>query len=335
MKAESKRRDDSLPDYSKDWDLYKSDNASNAEIEARFYYEFARESKTILKLAESLCHFSPHEILRGVITGTCKSYDGLIVLHPRCIGVAWALAPDFHLQTVGWNDLKREQKDRLILAFSPSREAFRQLDQWELSNFESELIERHKSPRSQCQPKWLTSSRFFWGGIEEAVLRIDWNAGSQAVKDAMKKWFLNRKRELPKLARAGLLPGNLRAASYYFRCKDETGAKNPRRKHMTALHGLGAMRLLGRYTLTEAIDFTKGAGRKGDSLFYGFLDPNTRQPTGRSAWNKGIKKAWQTFQELFYPQDEYALRIRRLSGLPKIEEPISYQRYCLRTGKNK
>jgi len=107
-----------------------------------------------------------------------------------------------------------------------------------------------------------------------------------------------------------------------FRLPDLTGAEVPRRKCLAALRGLGAMRLLGSHTLTEAIKMTKG------SLF-------ARDIRSRSAWNVGVKGARQKFQELFYRQDEYSLRLRHHNGLPKIEEPISSQRFLSRGGNKK
>ena len=53
-----------LPDYSADWQLPAA-TASSAEIESRFYYEFARESQTILSLTEKLCHFTRGEMHRA------------------------------------------------------------------------------------------------------------------------------------------------------------------------------------------------------------------------------------------------------------------------------
>src|SRR5262249_11659795 len=152
--------------------------------------------------------------------------------------------------------------------------------------------------------------------------------GPQAVKKAMEQWFVRHKRELLRLKAKGELPG-YKHGLYSFRLRDETGRKNPRRKYMDALRGLGAMRLLGTYTLVEAIRITQDPAKKR-SLFWGFIDPDTEQPLGRSAWNRSIKKAQQTFQELFYRQDDYSLHLRRSEGLPEIEEPISYQRYCSR-----
>ena len=117
-----------------------------------------------------------------------------------------------------------------------------------------------------------------------------------------------------------------------FHARDDTGAKNQVRKYLVALRGLAAMRLLGNYTLVEAIRITQNPATKR-SLFSGYIDPDTQQPLGRSAWNRSIKKARQTFQELFYPQDEDSLLFRRHLGLPDMEEPISYQRYCRRREK--
>jgi hypothetical protein len=80
------------------------------------------------------------------------------------------------------------------------------------------------------------------------------------------------------------------------------------------------MRLLGGHTLAEAIKITKG------SLFASDI-------RSRSAWNVGVKAARQKFQESFYSQNEYSLRLRHHNGLPEIEEPISYQRFLSRRKK--
>jgi hypothetical protein len=135
----------------------------------------------------------------------------------------------------------------------------------------------------------------------------------------MEKWFKQHKRGLLRLKSEAKLPG-YKHNSYRFHLRDETGARNSRRKYLTALRGLGAMRLRGSHTLAEAIEITKG------SLF-------SRDMRSRSAWNVGVKGARQKFQESFYSQDEYSLRLRHHNGLPEIEEPISYQRLLLRRQK--
>jgi len=177
-------------------------------------------------------------------------------------------------------------------------------------------------------PRWCGGSRLYWDGAEKLAILIDWSQGPQAIKAAMEQWFRQHKRRISQLKSEGKLPLQ-EHGSYRFRLRDETGAKNPRREYMAALRGLGAMRLRGSHTLVKAIRITQNPTTKR-SLFWGFIDPDTQQPLGRSAWNRSIKKARQTFQELFYRQDEYSLRLRRLVGLPEIEEPISYQRYCRR-----
>jgi hypothetical protein len=188
----------------------------------------------------------------------------------------------------------------------------------ELINFAQERIypSEPEQKRSEIDPRWHGSGRLYWDGIEEIAIRIDWNQGPQAIKAAMEQWFQQHKRELLRLKSEGKLPG-YKHGSYMFHVPDETGAKNPRRKYLTALRGLGAMRLLSNYTLLEATQIAKS------SLF-------SRDIRSRSAWNVGVKAARQKFQALFYPQDDYSLRIRRYRGLPDIEEPISYQRFLLR-----
>jgi hypothetical protein len=320
-----------LPDYSADWQL-PGPKASNAEIVARFYYEFARESQTILMLTERLCHFSRGEILRAQLQALNYPGSPVEVLHPMCAGIMYALTPAINLREVSWNQLEPEQK-RVLTNESALGGAFRQLDFGELFNFAHELIypteRKSTTPEYEnIRPRWYRSSRLYYGGIEEVAIHIDWSQGPQAVKAAMEQWLLRHKRELLQLKSEGKLPG-YKHGSYMFRFRNETGAGNPRRKYLTALRGLGAMRLLGNHTLVEAIRITQNPATKR-SLFWGFIDPDTQQPLGRSAWNHGIKKARQTFQELFYRQDEYLLRIRRSGGLPEKEEPISYQRLLLR-----
>ena len=316
-----------LPDYSADWWLLEgAEDAPNTEIAARFYYEFARESRTILSLTERLCHFSRGEILRA--QGQTLSYPGspLRDLHPYCFKLIYALLPEINLRELGWNCLRPEQRQSLIEEFSPGP-AFRQLEYLELFAFAEELIKsaRGSSPQEGLNPdlwpRWYGSSRLYWGGIEEIAICVDWRQGSQAVKAAMQEWFQRHKRELSRLKSGGKLPGH-KHGSYMFHLHDKTGAANPRRKYMAALRGLGAMRLLSSQTLRKAIKITKGSLYSSDVR-------------SRSAWNVGVRAARQAFQELFYPQDEYSLRIRRHSGLPAIEKPVSYQRYCLRTGRNK
>src|SRR5262245_56085750 len=92
-----------LPDYSTDWQLPEA-SVSNAEIEARIYYEFARESQTILRITEKLRHFSRGEKKHRVRQRTLSDPAlPLADLHPRCFTVACALMPKINLQKVGWN----------------------------------------------------------------------------------------------------------------------------------------------------------------------------------------------------------------------------------------
>src|SRR5439155_21963961 len=106
-------------------------------------------------------------------------------------------------------------------------------------------------------PQWFDSSQLYWSGVEYVAILIDWNQGPQAVKAEMQQWFQRHKRGLLRLKSEGKLPG-YKQGSNMFRLPDLTGAKNPRRKYLTALHGLGAMRLLGSHILLEAIAITKG-----------------------------------------------------------------------------
>jgi hypothetical protein len=311
-----------LPDYSADWQP-PGPGASTAEIEARFYYEFARESETILGLTEKLCHFTRREIASGEVRGLSYPGEPLRYLHAHCASIAGALMPRINLRDVSWNHLEPQLRESLICAFSnPS--AFREQHEWELWNFMAERLHPRKAPHESThpdmEPRRFGSSLLYLSGVELVAVWINWNQGPQAVKAAMEHWLLRHKHGLLRLKSKGKLPG-YKHNSYKFRLRDETGAKNPRRKYLTALRGLGAMRLLGSHTLAKAIEITKG------SLF-------ARDIRSRSAWNVGVKAARQKFQELFYPQHEYSLRLRRNYGLPEIEEPISYQRFLARR-KNK
>src|SRR5215471_9944949 len=99
-----------LPDYGADWQLPAA-TASNAEIEARFYYEFARESQTILSLTEKLCHFTRGEMDRAGQRTLRYPAHPLGDLHERCESVAYALMPRINLREVSWNQLEREQQE--------------------------------------------------------------------------------------------------------------------------------------------------------------------------------------------------------------------------------
>jgi len=336
-----------LPDYSSDWPLPER-SASNAEIEARFYYEFARESQTILSLTEKLCHFTRGEMRRAGQRTLRYPAHALLYLHERCVSVAYALMPRIKLREVSWNQLEREQKEGLIRKFSRAEPAFRPLNYFQLiefANFATQaycwphptepsythlLGEPNAKPPQSLGPWWYCSSRFRCHGVEQIALWIDWRQGPQAVKAAMEKWFQRHKKELSRLKSEGKLPDE----GHMFFVRADTGAKALRKKYITALRGLGAMRLLGNHTLVEAIRITQNSATKR-SLFWGFIDPDTQQPLGRSAWKVGVRAARKTFQELFYPQDEHSLLMRHRCGLPEMEEPVSYQRYCLRTGENK
>ena len=115
---------------------------------------------------------------------------------------------------------------------------------------------------------------------------------------------------------------------HYFAAKDKEGAKHPRQKQARALRGLAAMRLLSNRTLKEAIELTKRVTR--ETTYAGSIDPNTHKPKGRSAWNRGIEAARQTFRDLFFAPDELSVEWRRIEGLPESEEPISYRQYLAR-----
>jgi hypothetical protein len=200
--------------------------------------------------------------------------------------------PRINLREVNWNDLEPQQRKSLIDAFS-NQPAFREQHEWELANFIDERLDSRK-PRDGIQPdiypQWFGSSLLYWSGVELVAIWMDWTQGPQAIKAAMEQWFQRHKHELLRLKAEGKLPG-YKHDSYRFRPRDETGAKNPRRKYLTALRGLGAMRLLGGHTLAEAIKITKG------SLFASDI-------RSRSAWNVGVKAARQKFQESFYSQNE-------------------------------
>jgi len=333
----------SLPDYSADWEPPEK-KASDAEVEARFYSEFARESETILRLTETVRDFSRGELLRARLRTENYPGSALDDLHPYCFRIVFALIPRINLREIGWNQLKSEQQKSLIDAFSRPEPAFRRLGKWELIEFaekfihptepeykysDSDPVVRHLADIS---PRWHAGSRLYCRGIEEIAIRIDWNQGPQAVKKAMEEWFVRHKRGLDRLKQEGKLPDSAHG-SHMYHLRDETGAKTPRRKYLAALRGLGAMRLLSSHTLLEAIEKTKGYKGKEDSLYWGFIDDG--EPAGRRAWNRGIEYARRRFQDLFYPRDNYSLHIRRSRGLPEIEEPISYQRYCSRVAKNK
>jgi hypothetical protein len=325
-----------LPDFSADWQL-PGPKASNKEVEARFYYEFARESQTILALTDRLCHFSRRELMRAQYRTLSYPGSPLNDLHFHCLTIARALMPRINLRQVSWSQLEPEQRQSVINEFS-QRPAFRRLNYVELINFADYamrayceinpteanytrlLADSDAKPPEDIGPWWYLSSRLSWDGVEQIAIRIDWNQGPQAIKRAMQQWFLRHKRGLSRLKSEKKLPGG-KHGSYMFHLRDDTGAKNPRRKYITALRGLGAMRVLGGHTLNHAIQITRG------ELFSASRDRNTQQPTGRIAWNRGVERARHTFQEMFYPQDENSLRIRRYRGLPDIEEPISYQRY--------
>jgi hypothetical protein len=94
-----------LPDFSADWQLPEP-KATNAEIEARFYYEFARESETISRLAKTLCNFTGSEILTVQLRGLSYPGEGLSILHPCCEAVARALMPRINLRKFSWNQLQ-------------------------------------------------------------------------------------------------------------------------------------------------------------------------------------------------------------------------------------
>jgi hypothetical protein len=220
---------DSLPDFSADWQM-PAKTASTVEVEACFFYEFARESETILSLTETLRHFTRGEILSGELRGVSHPGVPLRYLHPYCASIAGALMPRINLREVNWNDLEPQQRKSLIDAFS-NQPAFREQHEWELANFIDERLDSRK-PRDGIQPdiypQWFGSSLLYWSGVELVAIWMDWTQGPQAIKAAMEQWFQRHKHELLRLKAEGKLPG-YKHDSYRFRPRDETGAKNPRR----------------------------------------------------------------------------------------------------------
>lgn len=338
-----------LPDYSDDWRL-PDKTASNEEIEARFYYEFSRESLVVLTITNELRHFTEGEVSTASIRTLRYPGSALGILHPYCERIAHALMPVIDLQNAGWNKLSDGQRQELTLAFTPQEHAVRSLNEWEFSSFIQDAIgpkgsrnERRpvfdeSKPRST--PIWNQSTRFNCTGIQDTAIRIDWNQGSQAVKSALDRWFRLHKKAIEELRSHNMLPGNCRPTYSMFRTVDPTGAKAACRKHLTALRGLGAMRLLGTHTVGEAIEITKTKTGKivngkpeYASLYSNYLDPETGQPAGTGSWNRGVDYAAKIFQELFYRSDDYSIRMRKLYGLPVEEKPVSYQRFLIRREK--
>ena len=101
-----------LPDFSADWKLIEA-NVSHAEIEARFYYEFARKSETI------------YVSLKGSANDSRLS---LFYFCFRCFTIVQALVLGdvlgsratrrlLNLREIGWNALKPQQKEAIISAF--------------------------------------------------------------------------------------------------------------------------------------------------------------------------------------------------------------------------
>jgi len=321
-----------LPDYSADWRLPEP-SASNPEIEARFYYEFARESETILMLTEKLSEDR-------------KPLEPLFYLSLPCFFIVQALVPNdilgssetrrlLNLREVSWDKLEPQQKENVIKAVSRNPEpAFRAFEEQESFHFDP-AVNRGEVYDPRVGTKlpvalWSGSSLLIWDGIENIPIKIDWSQGPQAVKAAMKEWFSQHTKKLRRLKLEGKfpftrrLPGKFPFTGRSFCLRSQTGANTPTRKYEAALRQLGAMRLLGTHTLPKAIQIAK------DPPLY------SNDPRSRSAWIIGIKAARETFRKLFYPRDAPSLQMMRRSyGLPRIEEPISYQRYCLRTEKNK
>jgi hypothetical protein len=298
-----------LPDYSADWRPPER-SAPNAEIEARFYYEFARESEIFSILVEKL-----HE--REMAARLLYDHH----LHFPYVRLAIQM-PGINLRAISWNKLEPKQKEGVINALCPDRPAFREFEDQESFSFDPArdhgLAYYYRFGGKFPICLWSGSSRLDWDGTEKIPIKIDWSQGSQAVEAALKKWFHRHKEELLRLKSEGKFP----MWGESFQLRDETGAKNPKRKYLTALRGLGAMRLLSNCPLAEAIRITR------DVMGYPLFSDN------RSAWNRGIENARQAFQKLFYPRDTKLSRRRRSYGLPKTEEPVSYRRYRLRTGKN-
>ena len=106
-----------LPAFSADWQM-PAKTALTAEVEAHFYYEFARESETILCLPEKLCHFTRRETASDELRGPSYPGEPLRCLHAHCASIAGALMPRINLRDVSWNHLKPEQYESLIGAFS-------------------------------------------------------------------------------------------------------------------------------------------------------------------------------------------------------------------------
>ena len=122
--------------------------ASNAEVKAHFFYEFARESQTILNLTERLCHFTRGEMLRAGQRTLSYPAHPLVDLHPCCESIAYVLMPRINLREVSWNQLEHEQKQSLIRKFSRPEAAFRRLNYFEFIDFVDFATRAYHWPRS-------------------------------------------------------------------------------------------------------------------------------------------------------------------------------------------
>src|SRR5262245_3527702 len=95
-----------MPDYRADW-RPPEPSASSAEIKARFYYEFARES----------------EVFSGLIEKpTYEAACYLSRVHFPYVTMAGQI-PGINLRATSWNQLNPKQREAVISALSPRHDA--------------------------------------------------------------------------------------------------------------------------------------------------------------------------------------------------------------------
>jgi hypothetical protein len=224
------------------------------ELGGCFYYEFARESKTILALACT-------PVGSG---GPPPAWRKFFKINAKAAGIVWNLTldkPGFDFARMSWFDLsKSDRKKAAVMAGDGP--AF------------------YEHPRSQVPPAELWPEGPSAAGHDLVPIIINWNMGlRKVIKDAT--YWLTRNR--PKGAPLG-------------------NPKKGRHGHIEsywrdALRRLGALRLLSKHPLKQAIEISKGY-YKGDSIYCGFIDGSGR-PIGQTAWDNATKGAVKIFQDTF------------------------------------
>jgi len=252
--------------FRKEWDF---SSIPVSELKACFLYEYARESRTVLAIAQGMegyeytdfsDQFEPNFMRLGR-----HNYECAVLLAN--------IGPDLKLATTPWQDLDKKRTTSGWQQPDETKRQFLARCVRKASSFTKVRFEDAEWWESlrRANPKSLE------GYSREIVsFRIDWGKPlPQLQKDAL-AW----------------LRGN-------HRCTQTRGLRGrharEEAKYKDALRRLGALRLWARYPLKEAIKITESCGVE---LYSTYLDGDGR-PAHQTAWKNGVYGVVKLLQDTF------------------------------------